>query len=319
MTQPRWIRGPIGAAAALLLHITLVATPAGAQPPPLDIDAPPRLSSTAERLRTTDYGRLTRALDAAGLGMPARLSVTLVSDDDARVARLPRWIVGLASGTEYILIFPDRIGPYPYDSLEAVMRHEVVHLALNTRAAGQPLPRWFHEGVAVTLESGWGAGDELRLLLAALDPPSMADIARLFSSDAYPDTTQAYLLSAALVDEIRRRHGIDVIGRIAERVASGLAFDAAFAAATGESIEIAADRAWRGHRRLSRWVPVITSPSAAWTVILALAGLAFVARLRRRRELRRRWDEEEEQEDAPADADAPQHEWRDGVPERERD
>ena len=279
---------------ALLLRISFTVSPASAQSPPLTIDAPPRLSTAAERLRATDYGPLRRALEAAGLGMPAHLSVTLVSDDDARVVRIPRWVVGLASGTEHILIFPDRIGPYPYDSLEAVMRHEVVHLALNTRAGGQPLPRWFHEGVAVTLESGWGTGDQLRLLLAALDPPSMADIGRLFASDAYPDTTQAYLLSTALVDEIRRRHGVDTIGRIAERVGAGLPFDAAFAAATGESVEAAADRAWRGHRRLSRWVPVLTSPSAAWTVILALAGLAFIARLRRRKELRRRWDEEED-------------------------
>jgi hypothetical protein len=35
-------------------------------------------------------------------------------------------------------------------------------------------------------------------------------------------------------------------------------------------------------------------------VILALAGLAFIARLRRRRELRRRWDEEDEVETPPS-------------------
>ena len=300
MSLPASNRARVAVALAFLIRICLLAAPSAAQDVPLAIDAPPRLAPAGDRLRTTDYGPLTRSLEAAGLALPQRLSVTLVADDDARVARIPRWVVGLASGTEHILIFPDRIGPYPYGSLEAVMRHEVVHLALNTRAGGQPLPRWFHEGVAVTLESGWGTGDELRLLLAALDPPSMADIARLFASDAYPDTTQAYLLSAALVDEIRRRHGVDAIGRITGRVSSGLAFDAAFAAATGESVETAADRAWRGHRRLSRWMPILTSPSAAWTVILALAGLAFVARLRRRKELHRRWEEEEQECSEPS-------------------
>lgn len=302
---------------ALLVLTGLAAAPVAAPDVSLDIDAPPRLASAAQRVRATDYGPLTRSLAAAGLTMPERVSVTLVSDDDTRVGRIPRWVVGLASGTEYILIFPDRIGPYPYDSLEAVMRHEVVHLALNGSASGRPLPRWFHEGVAVTLESGWGTGDELRLLLAALDPPSMADIARLFASDAYPDTTQAYLLSGALVDEIRRRHGAAAIGRIASRVAAGLPFDTAFAAATGESVEAAADRAWRGHRRLSRWVPVVTSPSAAWTVILALAGLAFVARLRRRNELRRRWAQEDDE--AENEEDIPRSEWSAADPERERE
>lgn len=292
MSLPARRRTRTSAAAAILL-VLACAIPLRAQEPVLDIHAPSHLASAAGRLRTTDYTILRRTLEAAGLRFPARISVTLVGTDDERVARIPGWVVGLASGTEHVMIFPERIGPYPYDSLEAVMRHEIVHLALNDRAGGRPLPRWFHEGAAVTLESGWSTRDDLRLLLTALDPPSMADIARLFASDAYPDTTQAYLLSAALVEDIRGHHGPAAIGAIAQQVASGLPFDAAFAAATGERVDTAADRAWRGHRRLSRWVPVLTSPSAAWTLIMILAGVAFVVRLRRVRELRRRWDEEE--------------------------
>lgn len=283
---------------ALVACVAIVPRTLTARDLQIDIDAPRRLSSAAERLRTADYSQLARSLDAAGLQLPSRIRLTLVANDDERVARIPRWVVGLASGTEDVVVFPERVGPYPYDSLESVMRHEIVHLALNARAGGRALPRWFHEGTAVTLESGWSTRDELRLLLAALDPPSLADIGRLFTSDAYPDTTQAYLLSGALVDEIRRRHGPDVIGRIAGGIADGQPFDAAFEAATGETVDAAAERAWRGHRRLSRWVPVLTSPSAAWTLILFLAGIAFVVRLRKVRELRRRWDEEEEEDDA---------------------
>ena len=296
MSLPARRRTRARAAATAFLALAL-ALRAGAQDVSLDIHAPPRLSSAADRLQRTDYTTLRRTLEGADLRFPVRISGTLVATDDERVARIPSWVVGLASGTEHVMIFPERIGPYPYDSLEAVMRHEIVHLALNDRAGGRPLPRWFHEGVAVTLESGWSTRDDLRLLLAALDPPSMADIARLFASDAYPDTTQAYLLSAALVDEIRTRHGAAAIGGIARQFASGLSFDAAFAAATGESVDTAADRAWRGHRRLSRWVPVLASPSAAWTMIMALAAVAFVVRLRRVRELRRRWEEEEEEDE----------------------
>lgn len=297
--------------AVLVIAATLRLDAQGIQ---LDIDAPARLTAAADRLRATDYSALGRALEAADLRLPDRVDTTLVATDDERVARIPGWVVGLASGTRYVLIFPERIGPYPYDSLESVMRHEIVHLALNERAGERPLPRWFHEGVAVTLESGWSTRDELRLLLAALDPPSMADIDRLFASDAYPDTTQAYLLSAALVDEIRRRHGMGAIGGISAGVASGLPFDEAFAAAAGETVEAAAERAWRGHRRLSRWLPVLTSPSAAWTLILALAGVAFVVRLRRVKDLRRRWEEEEAKE-----AEEALHEWTDDEPERTRE
>ena len=227
----------------------------------LTVDAPRSLEAAAQRVRDVDRAALSRSLALAGLAMPRPIVITLVARDDPRATSTPSWVVGLAAGTSDIRIFPDRTGAYPHDSLETVVRHEIVHLALNTRAGGRPLPRWFHEGVAVTIESGWDARDEMRLLLTALDPPSLADISRLFASDAYADTTQAYLLAAALADDVRERHGSDVPGRIAERVAAGLPFDAAFRAVTGETVEDAAARAWRGYRQVSRWVPVATSSS----------------------------------------------------------
>jgi hypothetical protein len=265
----------------------------------LTVDAPRSLEAAAERVRNVDQAAFSRSLALAGLPMPRPIVITLVARDDPRAASTPSWVVGLANGTSDIRIFPDRIGAYPHDSLETVVRHEIVHLALNTRAGGRPLPRWFHEGVAVTIESGWGARDEMRLLLAALDPPSLADITRLFASDAYADTTQAYLLSAALANDVRERHGMDVPGRIAGQIASGMPFDAGFRAVTGGTVEDAAAHAWRGYRQVSRWVPVATSPSTVWTLILVLSGLAFVVRLRRRGQLRRQWDEE--QRDDPDD------------------
>ena len=269
---------------------------AHSQPVTLSIDAPDSLAAAADRIRRIDFASFARTLSTAGLPMPGEIDIALIARGDSRTAAIPGWVVGLAAGTRHVIIFPDRIGPYPHDSLETVVRHEVVHLALNSAAGGRPLPRWFHEGVAVTTESGWGARDEMRLLLAALDPPSIADLQRLFASEAYPDTTQAYLLSAALVEEIQRRHGRDVAGEIARRVASGLSFDAAFRAATGESSDAAADRAWQNYRRVSRWFLVATNPSTVWSFILLLAAMAFALRLRRSRQLRRRWAAEEEQE-----------------------
>jgi hypothetical protein len=95
--------------------------------------------------------------------------------------------VGRAFGAEQIEIFPDRVSSYPHDSLESVVRHEIAHLALAARAGGRPLPRWFHEGVAVSVDRSWNVGTHLRLLLAALHRPAIADVARLFASTARPD------------------------------------------------------------------------------------------------------------------------------------
>jgi hypothetical protein len=290
------IVGPFAHPVISVVIVLSIASAASAQQTDLTVHAPPTLEPIARRVGRMELASLERSLTAAGLSVPPRISVTLIPRDDARTSAIPPWIVGLASGTSHVVIFPDRVGSYPHDSLETVVRHEIVHLALNTRAAGRPLPRWFHEGTAVTVASDWSARDEMRLLLAALDPPSMADIGRLFASDAHPDTTQAYLLAAALADEIRRRHGSQVTGTIAGHVAAGLPFDAAFKAATGEAVDDAAERAWRGYRQLARWVPAITSPSAVWTVILALAIVASIVSVRRRRARRRQWAAEEDQE-----------------------
>jgi hypothetical protein len=278
----------------VLLLTGLLPGAAHAQRADLIVDAPAALEPIARRIREIDQGPLARALGQAGLPMPQRVRILVIGAGDPRARRVPEWVVGLAAGTEEIAIFPDRIGSYPYDSIESVVRHEIVHLSLNTRAAERPLPRWFHEGVAVTVESGWGSRDQFRLLLAAFERPSIADLRRLFGSEAYPETARAYLLSAALVDDVRKRHGSASPGAIAGHVASGLSFDAAFSTVTGERADDVASRAWAGYRRLSHWIPIATSPSSVWILILAISAVAFVFSVRRRRALRRKWASEED-------------------------
>ena len=268
------------------------------QPPEVTVDAPPSLAGVAARVETIDREAISRALAVAGLELPSPVHIALIAEHEARADQTPAWVVGRAFGTQDIVIFPQRVGSYPYDSLDSVVLHEIVHIALNARAGGRPLPRWFHEGVAVSVESGWGLGSQARLLLAAARGPGIDEVGALFESDSVPDTTSAYLLSAALVEDIRRRHGLAVPAEIASYVAIGVPFDQAFLRATGETVDAAAAQAWRVYRGI-RWLPILTSAANFWTWILALAGLAFVIRLRRRRQQRRRWEEEEERAGPP--------------------
>jgi len=257
------------------------------------VDAPPALAGTAERIRGLDLQPLTRALERAGLALPPLIQITLIPAADPRAGSAPGWIVALASGRDRIVIFPDRVGRYPYDSLEAVVRHEIAHLALNARADDRPLPRWFHEGVAVSLESGWGLGPQLRLMTATLRNPTIRDLDRLFASDAPSETARAYLLATALVDDVLGRHGPGLPGAIAARVATGMPFDRAFAIETGVSPDVAAARAWVTYIGWTRWIPLLTSTSAIWAVIMTLAFLVFAIRLRRRWQRRRLWDDDD--------------------------
>jgi hypothetical protein len=287
----RVTRRYIGGAGLLALWL-LWAPAASAQRFDLRIDAPASFDRLAERLRGVEPAALARALALAGLELPPRVYVTLLAEDDPRAAAAPRWVVARAFGVDTIVIFPARISSYPYDTLESVFLHEMAHLALNARAGGRDVPRWFHEGVAVSVESGWGIGSQARLLVAAARGPAIDDVSRLFRSESQPDTTTAYLLAAALVEDVRARHGLDVPGRIAAHVSRGAPFDEAFRRETGEGVDAAAARAWRAYRGL-RWLPVVTGAAGMWGWILVLAFVAFAVRLRRRRERRRRWAEEE--------------------------
>lgn len=278
----------------LMLGLALAAMSAAAAADwTLTVVAPASLEPAAQRLRKLDTQPIADALRQADLELPPRVRVTLMPEDDPLARDLPAWFVGVASGVSDIVIFPDRVLSYPYDSLESVMRHELVHLALNARADGRPLPRWFHEGVAVAIESGWRIGDRFRLIVAASTGPPLDDVTRLFASDARPDTTEAYLLAAALVDDLRRAHGAALPGRVAARVAAGMPFVSAFELETGETPADAADRAWRGYRRWTTWLPLATSGSALWTLILMLAFVAFFVTLSKRARRRRQWEREE--------------------------
>ena len=257
------------------------------------IDASPALAREAERLRRVDLEELGRALLRAGLTLPDDVRVSLVPDTDPRAGDVPPWIVGLAFGTSEMVIFPQRVPPYPYDSIESVFRHEVAHLALTRRAGGAPLPRWFHEGVAMSVDTGWKTSGQLRLLLEMLRNPHTDRLQQLFTSAAQPESAVAYGLSAALVADVQRRHGPAVLGAIAGRVASGVPFADSFLRETGETPDTAASRAWAVYRRWTNWVPALTSGSAAWALILVIAAAAYVSVRRRRARRRRAWEEEE--------------------------
>jgi hypothetical protein len=302
-------RNRVSAVAAVLLMATarLTSQRGGME---LTFNAPASLAQVADRVRDLDQQDLAWALARAGLRVPPRIHVTLIPEDDPRARATPAWVVGLASGSHDITIFPGRIGTYPasypYDSLEAVVWHEVVHLALSTQAGdGQPLPRWFHEGVAMSVEKGWGVASQARLLLAALSNPGLSDLGRLFASGSQPDTASAYLLAAALVSDIRERHGAATPGAIVDRVARGVPFAHAFALETGETPNEAAAHAWQVYRRWTNWIPVLTSVSSLWLGIMALASLAFLATLRKR--WRRRRERDDEEVDASGDSNLTVH------------
>ena len=288
--------GHTGTAAGLFVPILLLAAlpvSVAAAQSELTIDAPMSLRRAADRVRAVDLSRLARDLHRAGLDLPARMNVTMIPEDDPRASDIPRWIVGLALAQRDVVIFPERVLPYPYDSVESVFRTKW-HISRSPSAqAASRCHAGFRKALRCRSMGGWRVSGQLRLILEMLRNPGTSDLSRLFAANTEPEADQAYGLSAALVADLQRRHGSGMPGSVAARVARGVSFASAFEMETGETPDHAATRAWAAYRRWTVWVPALTDGTAAWVAILGLATAAYIARRRRRARRRRLWDEED--------------------------
>lgn len=269
---------------------------AGAERLRLVFEAPPSLTGAMAELRWLPPDRWERVAELVGLPTPGPpIRVLLVPEEDLLARRTPRWVEGFAVAEESaVVLLPERISSYPYDSLEALLTHEVTHVLLARAAGGRTLPRWFHEGVALLAARDWQLADRERLLVGGVSgvTPSTAALERAFSGEGYATDT-AYAIAGALVQDLVRRHGRDVVAAIAREVAAGRSFPDAFAVATGASLRDFEAAFWRRFRLLYRWLPFATSGTALWLGVTALAIAAMTRRRARDAAIRRRWAEEE--------------------------
>lgn len=288
-------RAPIGvgALAALLLAAAVAAAP---PLPTLLVEAPPELEPLARIVRGFDPERLRPAMRLTGLEDPGPpITVVLAPEGSPAAGPAPRWVTGYASGARgVVVLLPARVPSYPDRSLELLLQHEVTHVLIARAAAGQPVPRWFNEGLAMAAGRGWDLEDRGRVALAVLrrGRVSLDRIDGAFSAGERAVQT-AYALSEDLVQDLLRRHGRAVGVAILQEVAAGAPFPTAFERATGETLAAAEESYWRRRTFWSRWVPLLTSSAFLWAAVTLLALLAFQRRRARDARLRRIWEEED--------------------------
>jgi hypothetical protein len=292
----------------LLVLLALAVTSAHAasgqmpEPPQLVIEAPDELTAYARRLAQIDRIALLRVMILVGVREPGPPIVVQLIPEHADLARrTPRWIAGFALSTaDTVVLFPARSVGYPHDSIGDVLIHEIAHVLIARAAGGAPVPRWFHEGVALVAERGWGLSDRTQLMMAVtLERRPLDDIDAAFAGSER-EAARAYALSGALVRDLLRDHGSDAVARILERLAAGETFENAIVTVTGQSLAALERAFWRA----TWWyylVPFLTSSLMLWTAVVVLAVYARRARARRRAALRKKWEEEEERELAMRD------------------
>ena len=213
------------------------------------------------------------------------------------------WTAGFAnSDAGLIVLFPSRSPTYPHDTLEDVMRHEVAHVLIGRAAGGRPVPRWFHEGLAVAVERPWGFEDRSRLAWELVMGPrlTLREIDALFDGGESAQS-RAYSLSAAVVRDIIREYGSAAPAGILRLVQADVGFDEAVARVAGRPLGAVEDGFWDRQRVWTVWVPIFTSGNVLWLVVIGFAALAVWRRRRRVAAIRRRWAEEEAERDSGRD------------------
>ena len=272
----------------------------------LVIEAPGSIRDRVDALASD--AREFRAQLASDLGQP------VLSDVLVRIARNPAQMAELsptdsppfayASGMAYpslhlILLSMQAPETWEAPDLKETLRHELTHLALDEAVSGHHVPRWFNEGLAIE-ESGEHALNRYKTLWDATLSHSLlplADLDRSFPSDR-AQVGIAYAESADVVRFLMRNDDRARFGSLVQRVRAGAAFDRALDDAYDTDVR-KLEYEWReevSHRY--GLVPMLTGGGALWTIIAALAAVAFVKRRRRSKAKLAEWAREEAEMDA---------------------
>jgi Peptidase MA superfamily len=175
--------------------------------------APPDVDKSA---MTAEYYRLYRALAPRQRpdNRPVRIVYLKPKESAVQEYGLPEWGGGGAIGRDLIVV-PTAARPFLDQSLAQVTRHELVHIVLNRAYPSCAVPRWFHEGVAMTL-SGELSLEENVIVSRAIFTNSLLALSSIDSVNAFGRNradlaySQSHLAVLFLIDQ----YGLDVLSDV---------------------------------------------------------------------------------------------------------
>ena len=260
-------------------------------------EATESFQSIVPRLERIDQDRYRESMELVGLTRAGDPIQIIVASDESEWGRhAPSWASGYAlSRLGIIVLLPERVVGYPYDSLENVLSHEVAHI-LTARASGNhDLPRWFDEGLAMVAAHSWDFEETARLKWAMVignDIP-LSELNALFHKDG-ASAKKAYVLSHALVRYFIQQYGRSWPQTMLRAISQGLSFEEAFIRTTFTPLDKAEAAFWAQQTVWTRWVPAITSTLALWLGIVGLAFYAYRKQRQRAKSLQQQWKDEDD-------------------------
>ncbi len=268
----------------------------GSITPEFIFEAPDALQPVAKRLQATNSLAFQRIMNLLGIEHPGPpIHVVLAPEDSPLAQEAPQWMSGYALGhASIIVLLTGRSLGYPNDSLKQVFLHEVGHILTHRAAGGQPLPRWFDEGLAMLAARTWDVEDRARLVWAMVSGTqvSLDELNQLFIKDE-ASVRQAYVLAYAFILDLLEHTNQNVPKDILTTVKQGLPFSEAFAPATSMTLAQAEEDFWSRQTIWNRWVPVATSSAMVWLTITLLAFWAYTKQRKRAAAIKKRWQDDE--------------------------
>lgn len=228
---------------------------------------------------------------------PLRIIYYSKSSATRLALRLPEWGGGGALGRDTIIVPLDRLMLAGMDAGRVTI-HELVHIVLARVYGGIPIPRWFHEGLAMTL-SGELLFNEQVVISRALFTRQLLPfdtIEKVNALDQYGAElaySESHLAVAYLIDE----YGIDTIPVLLYAVRATGSFDTAMNRILGFSPKDFESFARENVARRYSFVFLISDTALYWIPITFLFIAAFIAVTIRNKKKRRRMEEEEKREE----------------------
>jgi hypothetical protein len=243
-----------------------------------------------------EYSRIGKSvgLDTKNDSVPVTIIFYRASEQRKSGIRLPEWGGGGALGKDTIVLPVDKQSAFYRSDIEKILLHEMVHSALARAYGSLRVPRWFHEGVAMTLSGEISFEQQLQLsraiILHSLVPLDSMEFLNRFSSwRAQVAYSQCHFAVQFLIDT----YGMDLIPELLLESRRTRRFESACLTVFGLTVPELQKLLDKEMASRYRILFIIGDYSLVWGGIFLLAVVAFVVTAVRKRRKMRAMDEEE--------------------------
>ncbi len=208
---------------------------------------------------------------------------------------IPQWSDGIAAPIHNTIILKSpRWIPSETDN-KAIATHELTHIILARAVKGNPIPRWFNEGLAVYYsgEKGYASSTLVSkaLLTDSIIPLNDIDEVLQFHVDK---AQLAYQESYLAIDYLMNQYGSDSVKKIIQKLGDGLNLNQALLRVIDLDLWEFEDE-WLDYiKRKYRWHFMIEFDNYLWVLILALFIIGFIIMRRRNKKTIQRWQMEDD-------------------------